>query len=387
MPISRACRRILSKEQDKLRNISLGTINENREYSGSDERTSLLNRPEQVSGADRYFQDLTTQTEVKSNFTNTLRNLVPPTSSHNDGTSVQFSNQFQNKILELLSAANSSKETEPEKIKKMFEKLKTDPLARSRLENLHAGRAFKYGYTQFGAKSWYRESPNVSNKLRTQADRRKFRAGLKSDVDFLNQLNIMDFERILHQGELHGLKLLELGEPVLPKEIFKMLQKVPPIKILELVNKQKTADILKILSKITSMAHFSQSMADFFAHDDALEPALAVVCEALRNYEDVGGTLGKRGTFLRLAHTFQKHRSSLDHDAVRLQKTYAKRETHLRNQQKRKYCFRFQKSDFCPHRYCSFIHECESCGSANHGKGNCTGKSYARKKSSKKYRS
>ena len=51
----------------------------------------------------------------------------------------------------------------------------------------------------------------------------------------------------------------------------------PPIKISEFFNRDKAAEILKKLEKISSLAHFSQSMADYFARDDALEPALSVL--------------------------------------------------------------------------------------------------------------
>ena len=91
-----------------------------------------------------------------------------------------------------------------------------------------------------------------------------------------------------------GLKLLKLPMPVLPETMCKYLKNVPPLKLIELINPQKAADIQKILGKISSLAHFSQSMTDFFAHDDSLEPALAVVCEVLRDNEDVGAVLKKR---------------------------------------------------------------------------------------------
>ena len=42
-------------------------------------------------------------------------------------------------------------------------------------------------------------------KLKTQSDRRKFRAGLKGNIDFLNQLNMLDFEECLKAGSSDGL--------------------------------------------------------------------------------------------------------------------------------------------------------------------------------------
>ena len=90
------------------------------------------------------------------------------------------------------------------------------------------------------------------------------------------------------------------------------------MKLIEFVNSQKAAKIRKLLSKISSLAHFSQSMADYFAHDDALEPALAAVCEVLRNNEDVGAVLKKRAaTFLSLAQPYDKLRSEVDRDAIK----------------------------------------------------------------------
>ena len=73
------------------------------------------------------------------------------------------------------------------------------------------------------------------------------------------------------------MNLLKLGEPVLPSDLFTSLKKVPPIKMLRRINETTATKILGILRKISELAHFSQSMADYFAHDDALEPALGEV--------------------------------------------------------------------------------------------------------------
>ena len=86
--------------------------------------------------------------------------------------------------------------------------------------------------------------------------------------------------------------------PISPETLTKYLEHVPPLKLIEFVNKKKAEDIQKALAKISSLAHFSQSMADYYARDHALEPALAVVCEVLRNKEDIGGLLKKRGSHI-----------------------------------------------------------------------------------------
>ena len=84
------------------------------------------------------------------------------------------------------------------------------------------------------------------------------------------------------------------------------MENAPPIKILELVNERKAVDIRTLIRRISSMAHFSQSMADYYAHDDALGPAIAVVSEILQNNEDARAVMQKRATtFLGMAQSFK----------------------------------------------------------------------------------
>ena len=259
-------------------------------------------------------QALNCPTEEKSRFMEELRKLVPPKDGGNLGTSVNFSEKFQKKILALLEASNTPTRFDAEHFEKVYQKLKCDPLARSRIENLHAARAHKYGHAHFGPKYLFKESVNVAKKLKSQAERRKIRAGLKGLVDFLNQLNIMDFQKLLQCGESEGFKVLKMPGPIKPETMCEILKNVPPLKLIECINKQKAADIQKLLEKISSLAHFSQSMTDFFAHDDALEPALAVVCEVLRMNVGGTGSLPKNSTFLSLAQPYDKQRSEEDHD-------------------------------------------------------------------------
>ena len=205
--------------------------------------------------------------------------------------------------------------------------------------------------------------------------------GLKADVDFINQLNMLDFDEMLKNGNSDALKLLKMQEPVLPAVVFKYLKDVPPIKILELVNARKAADILTLVRKISSMAHFCQSMADYFAHDDALEPALAVVCEILRNKEDAGAVMEKRATtFLGMAQSFQKLRSPQDHDVTQTRRSNPKNHQGSYGSDTDAsldalgFCFKFQRTDVCRHKKCPFTHKCSVCKSRKHGAYNCTKK-------------
>ena len=178
----------------------------------------------------------------------------------------------------------------------------------------------------------------------------------------------MDLERAFKKGESEGFNLLKMPVQVYPETFCKYLKNVPPMKLIEFVNVENAADIRKIISKISSLAHFSQSMADYFAHDDALEPALAAVCEALRNHKDVGGVLDKRAaTFLSLAQPYDKLRSEADHDVKKYPKS---KSTTERRSRRRLHCFSFQRGS-CKAKNCGFKHECQRCGSRGHGKIDC----------------
>ena len=305
-----------------------------------------------------------------------LSRLVPPKEGGNLNSSLEFSNEFQEKILALLDSADPGRDSDAEICEKWFNKLRKDPFARSRLENIHNARAFKYGSSHLGPKRWYKEKSDLAKKLKTQSDRRKFRIGLKADVDFINQLNIMDFEDIWEKGTSDGIKLLKMQEPVLPAVLFKFLEKAPPIKIMELINKNIATDIRTSIRKISSMAHFCQSMADYFAHDDALEPALAVVCEILRNDDDASAVMQKRATtFLGMAQAFQKLRSPEDHEVIQ-RRSFSKankgsRFPALSPPVPRGFCFRFQNTSDCKIKSCPFTHKCSKCASRDHGQADC----------------
>ena len=91
-------------------------------------------------------------TDPKSEFMEHLRKLVPQDNGGSEGESVSFTKQFQIKILNLLEAAKPNKDFDVEHFEQVYNKLLKDPLARAQLENIHAARAHKYGYAQFGSK-------------------------------------------------------------------------------------------------------------------------------------------------------------------------------------------------------------------------------------------
>ena len=192
---------------------------------------------------------------MNGEFIKQLKQLVTPKEEGLDECPVNFSYEFQKKILNLLGSAVPRNDSDANKSEFMFNKLRKDPVSRSRLENIHAARAHRYGAAHFGPKFWYKENPAIAKKFKCQADRRKFRQALRADLDFINQLNLMDFEDLLKQGETESLNLLKLKEPVIPAELFASLRKVPPIKILSLLN-ETTAEKISGLKKDIGIGPF-----------------------------------------------------------------------------------------------------------------------------------
>ena len=144
----------------------------------------------------------------------------------------KFSKTFQDKLLALLDSSVTGNDFEQSQ--KTFQKLLKDRSARSRLDLLHTARGYKYGFTQFGPKNWYKDSQFLAKRLKTQADRRKFRQGLKANIEFINFLNVKDVEELFNSGDSGALKLLNLDESIKPSELFAILDKVPLLSLLKL---------------------------------------------------------------------------------------------------------------------------------------------------------
>ena len=262
----------------------------------------------------------------------------------------------------------------------LFKKLKNNPSARSKLSSIHAARAHKYGHVQFGPKSWYKETVNISEKLTVQEDRRKFRQGLKCNVEFLNQLNMHDLTKIILEGKQ---KFSSLPKPVQTKvaNILECLKDLPLIDILKIIDDEKANKILSLIDKITALAHLSQSMGNYFARDDSLDPALSIVSETLRGNIDFELLLRSRGgTFQTLASAYYHLKSPVDHDLsgnTHTSKTKKYRggrnfrDPPRQTATSKRNCWYFQKHGRCSKPDCSYSHRCLRCGSKNHGEKKC----------------
>ena len=163
-------------------------------------------------------------------------------------------------------------------------------------------------------------------------------------------------------------------------DIFECLKEVPLLEILKFIDSEKATKILSALDKIVSLANLSQSMGNYFARDDALDPALSIVCEGLRGDTDFEYLLKSRGgTFQSLASAYYHLKSTVDRDVsgrIGPQSGgggYGFTNMSRRGQKsnKRGICWWFQRQRGCSKRDCHFDHRCMRCYQRNHGEFEC----------------
>ena len=103
-----------------------------------------------------------------------------------------------------------------------------------------------------------------------------------------------DLMKVLNEGKKD---ISSLPKNVCTKicDIFECLTEIPLLDILKLIDTEKAQKIFNTIDKIVALAHVSQSMGNYFARDDSLEPALSTVCQGLRGDSDFGQILRVRG--------------------------------------------------------------------------------------------
>ena len=143
-----------------------------------------------------------------------------------------------------------------------------------------------------------------------------------------------------------------------------------------------------ILNRIQGNLEFTQSLSEYFATDDMVEPALLVVSAAIRR--DINLAKSLRGGSVAASALMYRHQASpRDHDFSARRSTF--REQRTQNSRHRfstsisrrqtKFtttptypigtCWRFQATDTCDDNDCQYDHTCCKCHSSSHGKKSC----------------
>ena len=115
-----------------------------------------------------------------------------------------------------------------------FANLKENRAARRNLAALNQARAQLYGLLAFGFKAWYTDKPFIARRLKTHDQRRKFRFGLKSALEFLNQLRISDLQSALVDGDPAMLSHIQRTTTGTVEDFRVMLSLTSPLDILKL---------------------------------------------------------------------------------------------------------------------------------------------------------
>ena len=186
----------------------------------------------------------------------------------------------------------------------MLSKLTKNPNLRKSLASINTARSSKYGSKAFGKNTWYSENFDVVKGLRTNAERRKFRFGLKSNVDFLIELDLANLKNCL----------VTKNVPQTANYVdSSSLSDTSFLNLMRSMNEAKTQELCNIISRIESNLTFTQSLSEHLANDDMLEPALMVVSDALRHSPDLGKGLWGRSVAAN-ALLFRHRASSRDRE-------------------------------------------------------------------------
>ena len=203
----------------------------------------------------------------------------------------------------------------------------------------------------------------------------------KSNVDFLIQL------------DLESLKTCLLDETFNPpiSSAHRNATSLSNGSFLDTMRKMdytRFQNFCSILNRIQGNLEFTQSLSEYFATDDMVEPALLVVSAAIRR--DLNLVKSLRGGSVAANALMYRHRASpRDHDFSA--RGSPSREPRTQNSRRRfsgsfsrnqnrstttpKYpigtCWRFQATNICDDNDCQYDHTCCKCHSTSHGKKSC----------------
>ena len=125
----------------------------------------------------------------------------------------------------------------------LFSKLKRYPALRKSLASVNLARSYKYGSKPFGQKKWYKDDFDVVTGLRSNEARRKFRFGLKTNIEFLIQLDLENLKECLTKA---GFPL----ESTLPENSPKILSNGSFLDLMRKANQKNFNEFCKIFNRV-----------------------------------------------------------------------------------------------------------------------------------------
>ena len=253
--------------------------------------------------------------------------------------------------------------------------LRENKHARNSLSSLHAARSCLYGSRGLGDKKWFTDKPGVASRLKTQAQRRQFRMGLVANVAFYNRLNLTDLTSWLSAGTSLDTAAVRPNTLLSLSQLREIAQRLSPLDLLRWLTPDKAVQLSGAVSDISALADYGQSLCNYLAASEALEPAHAALGSLLRTGANFKAALQNNPIHL-AAQAVAPLCAGVDIDGVL---TKPKPSTPLRRVKSRTptrpntplpyqlgLCFDFQKGE-CFRATCKYNHYCASCRSGSHG--------------------
>ena len=266
----------------------------------------------------------------------------------------------------------------------LFSSLKKYPYIRKSLSSINSARANIYSSSFFGKSKWYSEEFDFLSGPLSSVDRRKFRFCLKSNVEFLLQLDLNILKDLLIEQDP---KIVNFKQQVQSHSHAARFSDGSCLDLLNLANPGKSEMLCTILARLRSNLHFSQTMNEYMALDDKIEPAKMVVVEAIKNGPNLGSVL-RGGSFASCAQVYRHLASRFDYDGAADRydrRANAARRGHVRRNRGSPtsrpysrpryplgYCYNFQETGSCKFgNACTYVHKCGRCLSESHGMNSC----------------
>lgn len=240
---------------------------------------------------------------------------------------------------------------------------------------MNSARAFRYGSRAFGNKKWYKKNVDTQEGLKSNEDRRKFRFGLKTNIDFLIQLDVLNLKTELRKNLFNPQGHTQAPPRSLSDGSF--------LSMMHNLDAQRCSSFCKILERISDNLEYSQNLSEYFATDDMLEPALMLIAESLRKAPNLKNSL-HGGSFASNAMVYRHRSSPRDHDRTfsRPPQLSSRTPAPIRKAKSMRnkkgfgkytygYCFGFQHTDNCDRPDCEFLQKCNNCDGTSHGERSC----------------
>ena len=228
--------------------------------------------------------------------------------------------------------------------------------------------------------------------------------GLKTNLEFFNQVRIGDLRTALTQGDPTVFGSIPANAHGTVRQFREILALTPPIDILKLLVPHKATAIVHILNGIESLADFNQRLGRHMASQPALEPIQAVLCDLPRSGTDFA--TDTRRNPLGIATQAIRHVCATPDDDATIFKPRPGRKTTQPSstvsagpkrssydrtsgtsatkpgQRYKNYCFNFQQNA-CTYSapQCRYKHICSQCSSADHGYTDCPERPAGRRQS------